>query len=304
MLDRTQEQIMQNWKVHEPPLLSICCITYNHELYISEALDSFLMQETDFPIEILIHDDASTDSTAAIIKEYEKKYSKIIKPIYQVENQYSKGGRINAQFNFPRAIGKYIALCEGDDYWVGSNKLQVQVRFLELNPEYVITYHDSQAFDEGGCFDMNTGAALKDLDSIELQKCSPLSTLTTCFRNVVNPFPFEIGMAKLGDLFIWSIIGKYGKGKFLKEIEPAMYRVHDGGIFSMQNKKKKKEMLLLTNHALYSYYLRVGNDTLAKHFLESSLKLSIKLLGGRNPVFMLIKLKSKKIIDKICRDLE
>lgn len=140
MIDTTQEQIMQNWN-GEIPLVSVCCITYNHEPYIAQALDGFLMQRTSFPFEVLIHDDASTDNTADIIREYEKKFPKIIKPIYQKENQYSQGMReISETWNFPRAQGKYIAMCEGDDYWIDGNKLQMQVDFLENNPEYGMCY--------------------------------------------------------------------------------------------------------------------------------------------------------------------
>ena len=87
------------------------------------------MQKTDFPFEILIHDDASTDGTADIIREYEAKYPDIIKPIYQTENQYSKGIKVSQVYQFPRAKGKYIALCEGDDYWTDPYKLQKQVDF-------------------------------------------------------------------------------------------------------------------------------------------------------------------------------
>ena len=112
MIEITQEKVMQNWN-GEIPLVSVCCITYNHEPYIVQALNGFLMQKTSFPFEVLIHDDASTDRTADIIREYEKKFPKIIKPIYQKENQYSKGNRaILASFVYPRAKGKYIALCE------------------------------------------------------------------------------------------------------------------------------------------------------------------------------------------------
>ena len=98
--------------------VSICCITYNHEDYIADAIESFLMQETDFKYEILIHDDASTDKTADIIRSYELKYPEIIKPIYQTVNQYSKNTKILPTFLYPKAKGKYIALCEGDDYWI------------------------------------------------------------------------------------------------------------------------------------------------------------------------------------------
>src|SRR5690606_31239098 len=117
--------------------VSICCITYNHSPFIRQCLDSFLMQQCDFDFEILIHDDASTYGTASIIQEYNNRYPSIIKPILQVENQYSKGVRgINLIYNFPRAEGKYIAMCEGDDYWEDPLKLQKQVSILDTNKNY------------------------------------------------------------------------------------------------------------------------------------------------------------------------
>ena len=125
------------------PLVSISCITYNHAPYIRQCLDGFLMQKTTFPFEILIHDDASTDNTADIIREYERKYPDIIKPIYQKENQYSKGIPISATFNWPRAMGKYIALCEGDDYWIDPLKLQKQIDVLEKDPACSLCFHNA-----------------------------------------------------------------------------------------------------------------------------------------------------------------
>jgi glycosyltransferase involved in cell wall biosynthesis len=123
-------------------LVSICCITYNHEKYIADALDSFLMQKTDFPVEILIHDDASSDRTADIIKEYEARYPDLIKPIYQRENQYSQGVKV-AHLNQIRAQGKYIATCEGDDFWTDTYKLQKQVDYMEKHPECSLCVHAS-----------------------------------------------------------------------------------------------------------------------------------------------------------------
>lgn len=122
-------------------LVSISCITYNHEKYIADAIESFLMQKTNFKYEILIHDDASTDRTVEIIEKYRKKYPDIIKPIYQKENQYSKGIRISATFQYPRAKGKYIAICEGDDYWTDPYKLQKQVDYMEKHPECSMCVH-------------------------------------------------------------------------------------------------------------------------------------------------------------------
>lgn len=128
-------------------MVSINCITYNHENYIREALDSMLMQKTNFKYEILIHDDASTDRTADIIKEYQNKYPDIIKPILQFENQYSKGIKVS-ELNMRRALGKYIAMCEGDDYWTDENKLQKQVDYMEANPECTFCFHNAIVVDQ------------------------------------------------------------------------------------------------------------------------------------------------------------
>lgn len=121
-------------------LVSILCETYNHENYIAAAIEGFLSQKTSFKYEILIHDDASTDKTAQIIREYELKYRDVIKPIYQKENKYSQGINVS-EINAQRAIGKYYALCEGDDYWTDPFKLQKQVDILEKNPNYSLCTH-------------------------------------------------------------------------------------------------------------------------------------------------------------------
>lgn len=121
--------------------ISIICNTYNQEDYIRDALESFLMQKTNFNFEILIHDDASTDKTAEIIREYEEKYPDIVKPIYQKVNQYSQKITIVRTYQFPRVQGKYIAFCEGDDYWTDPLKLQKQYDYLEAHPEVDICAH-------------------------------------------------------------------------------------------------------------------------------------------------------------------
>lgn len=119
-------------------MVSIICNAYNQEKYIKDALDGFVMQETSFPYEVLIHDDASTDGTADVIREYEKMYPQIIKPIYQKENQYSKHLGIISKIQKERVTGKYVAMCEGDDYWTDPHKLQKQFDFMENNPDYTL----------------------------------------------------------------------------------------------------------------------------------------------------------------------
>lgn len=126
-------------------LVSIDCVTFNHEDYIADALDSFVMQKTSFDFEVLVYDDASTDKTKEILKEYQEKYPNIIKPYFQKENQYSKGiRRLGWRYNFPRAQGKYLAVCEGDDYWTDPLKLQKQIDFLEHHPDYSMCCHAAE----------------------------------------------------------------------------------------------------------------------------------------------------------------
>lgn len=124
-------------------MVSVICNAYNHEKYIRDALDGFVMQKTDFKYEVLVHDDASTDNTANIIREYEAKFPDIIKPIYQTENQYSKGLGLVSKIQHERALGKYIAICEGDDFWVDPYKLQKQYNALEQHPEVDMCAHRS-----------------------------------------------------------------------------------------------------------------------------------------------------------------
>ncbi len=130
----------------EKPLVSFLCATYNQRDYIANCIDGFLAQKVNFPIEIIIHDDASTDGTAEIVKQYAAKFPDIIKPILQTENQYSKKTGIWKSFIYPAAQGKYFADCEGDDYWVDPNKIQKQVDFLESHPNYSACAHRCKKF--------------------------------------------------------------------------------------------------------------------------------------------------------------
>lgn len=133
----------QNKQNEQPLMVTIRCITYNHEPYIRDCLEGFVMQQTNFRFEAIVHDDASTDGTAAIIKEYAEKYPDIIKPIFETENQYSKhDGSLNRIMN-EHTHGKYVAYCEGDDYWIDPLKLQKQVDFLEEHPDYSMCWTDA-----------------------------------------------------------------------------------------------------------------------------------------------------------------
>lgn len=132
----------------ERPLVSALCVVYNQAPYLRQCLDGLVNQETTFPYEIIIHDDASTDNSADIICEYAKKYPDKIQTILQVENQFSQKKEIWSTFLIPKAQGKYITFCEGDDYWCDSHKLQRQFDFMETHPEVSICYHQFREYDQ------------------------------------------------------------------------------------------------------------------------------------------------------------
>lgn len=259
------------------PLVSVAMITYNHEEYIEEAINSVLMQETDFDVELIISNDNSPDQTDTIIQRILKEHPKS-HWIKYIKHEKNIGMMPNLNDNFQRCLGKYIAICEGDDYWTDPQKLQKQIDFLENNPEYVITYSDIQAFDSNGHL-QNPGGVTRDVEAKELQKCINISTLTTCFRNVVKELPPESLTARFGDLFIWSLLGQYGKGKFLGDIKPAKYRVHDGGVCSKKNPRQMLIMSQITSGALFAYYYRIGNQELADYFQKKNLRESIRGIG-------------------------
>ena len=178
--------------------VSIICNTYNHEKFIAQALDGFVMQKTNFKFEVLVHDDASTDNTAEIIREYEQKYPDLIKPIYQTENQYSKKipGLISG-IQYSRAAGKYIALCEGDDFWSSPYKLQKQYDALENNSDCVMCTVAVEETDEYG---NRNGNRYPDIDipsgKIDSEKMIELMTSKHSYPFQTSGYFFRTDLAK------------------------------------------------------------------------------------------------------------
>lgn len=229
-------------------VVSISCITYNHVPYIRECLDGFLMQECEFSFEVLIHDDASTDGTAEIIREYQEKFPDIIKPVIQKENQYSKGVRsIGTKFNIPRAKGKYIAMCEGDDYWTDPLKLQKQVDFLEANSDYTITvggfiskneYSDAQKTIIRKNKTQNNNNKGYTFTLEDTYKNWSTKVLTAVFINDKKLFSFLLEYKYARDVHLFYHLLKKGKGFYFTEVF-GVHRIHTGGVHSMIGKRKR-----------------------------------------------------------------
>ncbi|MFM7726316.1 MAG: glycosyltransferase family 2 protein, partial [Flavobacteriales bacterium] len=222
-----------------------------HSLYIRNCLDGLINQRTNFDFEILIHDDASNDSTQEIIQEYAARFPDKIFPVYQQENQYRKGVRgIMARFNFPRARGKYIALCEGDDYWTDPDKLQKQVDFLEVNPEYVLCFHRAQVLVNNELkpdpleerFNKISQRPIRKMDL--LQQSNFIQTHSVVFRNVVSEFPTEFKNSPAGDLLLYIELANHG---FIHRMDDVMgvYRMGSGVYSTLDPFNLKKQKLKL-----------------------------------------------------------
>lgn len=237
------------------PVVSICCATYNHVHFIRQCLDGFVMQKTDFPFEVLIHDDASTDGTQDIIREYEAKYPDIIKPIYQKENQYSKGVRVSLVYNYSRVRGKYVALCEGDDYWTDPYKLQKQVDFLENHPDYVMCSHQfNQYWQADGRLEEIADPHFKgaDYDLLNLIGGRWLTqTLTVMYRrSALNLQEYEkYGMSM--DMILFYALLKQGKGYCFPDVM-AVYRCHKGGVWSEVSLNQRRILEFKARIAIYN----------------------------------------------------
>ena len=221
-------------------MVSIHCITYNQSKFIGQCIDSFMMQNCNFDIEVLIHDDCSTDGTKEIVEEYAKKYPNIIKPFFEEEKQYSKGRLIDViRKLYNNCKGTYVALCEGDDYWTDPYKLQKQVDFLEAHPEYSGCFHPVKVHWENGKTQDSvypTKEMIKDKKFITKDDLLKMNYIQT--NSVVYRWLFDVkNMQELipdgilpGDWYLHLLFAQYGNIAYLPDVM-AVYRKHNGGIW-------------------------------------------------------------------------
>src|SRR5690554_1097917 len=269
------------------PVVSVRLMTYNHENYIEQALRGIDMQITDFEFEVVIGDDFSTDGNLEKIKSFKFLNKNItVNLLNRVEgDSYSllrrKNGRLH---NFIDILnnckGKYIALLDGDDYWTDPLKLQKQVDFLEANPDYVICCHNAKIINENGehIQDKKLPYLTEDRDytSFELQQGAFLLTMSLLFRNVGVVFPKEFNGVLNGDKVLISLLGNYGKGRYIENIIPAVYRVHSGGVWSSLKEFNQRLVKRKLNYAFMKYYQE--NEELYSFFYNEQRELSIYLM--------------------------
>lgn len=283
MLEKSESEIMQDWKDSEQgPLASICTRTYNVKDFISECLDSLLEQQTSFSFEIVIDDDCSNDGTQDIIRTYEEKYPGIIRTNLREQNV---GKEINFAENLCRARGKYIAICDGDDYWTDPLKLQKQVTFLEEDQsrEYSVTYSKVLPLYDEGAEKRAISCPKRDCSAQALQKhAAGIVPSTACFRNIdaIKNYPVDYLFDRIiDDHFLWSLLGGEGKGKLIQDIQPVMYRQHAQGLFSTKTRHQRNMLNLQTDFMLYMYHKKNGHSDVSKYFLFQIIKYFIRVHG-------------------------
>jgi len=278
----------QVWSDDVPPLVSIECRTFMHEKFIGDAIEGFLMQQTTFKIEILINDDASTDKTADVIRRYEAKYPQLFKTTYQVENQHRKSPRTPKYIKRPKKLGKYIARCEGDDYWTHPLKLQMQVDFLEANPSYILCFHACEVVFEGDLNFYQAGVQ-QDIETREytgkdLLKKWIIQLATVMYRNKYNIEQIKPKHKDLINREIHMFLALAEKGRLYGMSEKmSVYRKHPGGITQVIKDTATKIKFLKNYIAMDVVYNYKYHDILKVKIAKHSFKIAKDYLKQFNP---------------------
>lgn len=292
MINKSELEIKRNWKGDEGPLLSVVLVTYNQENYLIQALDGILMQETDFPFEVVTHDDCSTDNTVNILREYAKKYPTIIKLVLQKENQYSQGKKIE-NIIFKQTAGKYIATCEGDDYWIDPHKLQIQLDEMRKIKNCQMSFHP--AIDKWEDKSKKDNVTTKHADGNKLFTVNeiiiggggfcPTASLIIEKEAVMNMPPwFE--KAPVGDYFI-QIFGSLKGGALYIDRPMSVYRLNAIGSWnSAMVDIKKKEIatgkMLDTLEVMDKYFNYKFHSEISQVKSDTHLELSLAYLINKN----------------------
>lgn len=251
-------------------MVTVFCWTYNHVNYVRQSIESILYQRTNFKVEIIVHDDASSDGTSEIIKEIEQQYPDLFSNILHVENQWSLGNSVMIPL-FTKSTGKYVALSHGDDYWSDPYKLQKQIDFLESNAEYSICFcattienntsneilrypaYVEHVSGKKRAGEIETPAEITTTEELAIRNY--IHTPSVVYRNtfISETYPDYLIQVPIGDWPLYMHLSRYGKIKFLRD-SMAVYRVHGGGVYSTLNTDKTA----LSQLKVYAYMITSG----------------------------------------------
>ena len=230
---RSEAEVMARWQ-GDKPVVSILCPTYQHVDFIEDALRGFLGQDTDFPFEILVRDDASTDGTAEIVRDYAERYPNIIRAVLETENRYPE---VKArQVLGPMVRGEFIAVCEGDDYWFSPDKLHLQHSLLSKYPGLAATHHDSLIIEDGFVVsEQERPRSAKNLSALALRTWAMIPVRNIMFRAGIEVLTLR---GHSGDKLLSRSVGLAGGAAFLSGGAFSAYRKH---LMSWSNTHEKQQ---------------------------------------------------------------
>lgn len=248
------------------PKVAVFMVTYNHAPFIQQAIEGVLMQQTDFPVKLFIGEDCSTDGTWEQCLHYKEKYPDRIELLLSEKNI---GGVANAQRVYPAcfAYGDYTAMCEGDDYWTDPHKLQKQIDFLEANPDFAICFHNTEIIYEDGSREPHLfNSSQSEVTTFEdLAGGNYIQTVSCVYRNgLFGDFPAWSSSLALGDWSLHLLNAQYGKIKFIDEVM-AVYRVHGGGAWSMQDWKFRYRNSIVSGEICKKFFAPRGKEQFDKY---------------------------------------
>lgn len=268
----------QNWAKDTIPVVTVFSWVFNHKEFIRQSIESILMQETTFPVEIIIQDDASNDGTRQVIEEYQTKYPNLFNNIFFSENQYSQGRSImNNLLEKPR--GKYIALNHGDDYWIDTLKLQKQVDYLEANATCSISYHNNRISKKGLLDDqrLTYGSQPEKLFFSDLLNGNYTHTCSVVFRMS----DLKVIYDGMDDNVLALELLKDGTYAYYHNETMAVYRVHDGGVWSKRNAKDRFFMQSNSEKIIHKHFYRLNPSGVSIRYKNFFLQSSFNLINER-----------------------
>lgn len=268
---RPERKVMARW-ADCTPLVSVLCPTYNHANFIEDAIAGFLGQETSFPFEVLIRDDCSTDGTEEIIREFEAKYPRIIRGVYETKNQFRNVRPLSIMTALAR--GDFIAICEGDDYWIRPDKLERQLATLQARTDCILSHHQALVIEDDR---VTTATKLpkkmrRDFTAKELERGAWALTMSLFYRNVHIPrHPGEHRFVN-GDNYLLARLGAHGGAAYEEDFVGAVYRRHGSSIWSSLDEIDSRSAQSTSYYYMAVQYSREGNSELASHWLGKAAK--------------------------------
>jgi glycosyltransferase involved in cell wall biosynthesis len=264
----------------DAPLVSVICATYNQRPFLAQCLDSVLAQRTRFAVEVIVHDDASTDGTAALAQDYVQRHSGLVRAVLQPAHRFGPTHKVRIEL-LDHARGDFIAVCDGDDFWRDPDKLERQARHLLGHTDQVLCYHDADRVGPEGevlPHRIRERKSNRDYSAAELRvfACDWIPLATVMHRRVPLDHPPEFHLAPNSDNFLPVLLAEFGGAGYLAGIAPSAVRTHPGAAFKMLPSADRAAMHLQTHLQIAAYLLRRGEREHARVMLRTRVPSATK----------------------------